>query len=51
MELVALTVGIMIGVVAAVCLGTRLRQVCLNAHAASLRDPGEHKYKQVSQFV
>ena len=51
MELVALTVGIVVGVVVVVCLGARVRQVCLSAHTASLRDRDEHKYSQVRQQV
>ena len=51
MELAALTVGIILGVTAVLCLGARLRHTCLNAHTASLRDRDEFKYSQVRQSV
>ena len=51
MELEALTGLVVFFVVGTLCIGARVRRVCLSAHTASLRDRDEHKYAQVRQHV
>ena len=49
MELGAVVAWVVVGVVGAICVGAHVRQVCLRAHTASLRDRGEYKYTPVRQ--
>lgn len=51
MELGAVVGWVVIGVVAVICLGARVRRTCLHAHTESLRDRGEYKYTVVRQSV
>ena len=51
MELGAVVAWVVVGVVGAICVGARVRQMCLHAHTASLRDRGEYKYVAVRQSV
>ena len=47
MEVVALTGWVVLGVLAAACVVARVREICLRAHTASLRDRGEYRYVQL----
>lgn len=49
MELAVVVAWSVVGVVCVICIGARVRQMCLRAHTASLRDRGEYKYTPVHQ--
>lgn len=51
MELGPVVLCVVVGVVCVLCVGVRVRNSCLHAHAASLRDRGEYKYTVVHQSV
>lgn len=48
MEVAAFTGWVVVSVVASLCAVARVRQICLRAQTASLRDRGEYQYSQLN---
>jgi hypothetical protein len=47
MEVAAFMGWVVVGVIGILCTAERVRQICLRAHTASLRDRGEYKYVEL----